>query len=91
MLLWQTRESYRYQISDSSLIMSGISQGSLLPGFNYNVNGTLCNELYFLIDGIFPPYYKFVTNIANVSIRKESAFVSAKEALGEDVERALGV
>lgn len=78
-------------ILDSSPIVSGILQGTLLPKYEYTVNGHQRKQLYLLVDGIYPPWAIFVNTISESSLKKEKLFAAAQEAMRKDVERAFGV
>lgn len=78
-------------ILDTSLIITSISKGNLLPDFDYTFNGNFPKNLYFLVDGIYPPYSIIVSTLSEATIRKERAFSSAQEAMKKDVERAFEV
>lgn len=78
-------------VSDTSALVSDMLQGGLLPEYESNVNGKNYKNLYFLVDGIYPPWSIFVSSLSQAPIRKEKLFASAQEAMLKDVERAFGV
>jgi len=46
---------------------------------------------YYLADGIYPKWAKFVKTITNPHGNKRKYFAEAQEAVRKDVERAFGV
>lgn len=78
-------------ILDSSPIVSAILEGRLLPEYEYILNGQKRTGLYFLVDGIYPPWSIFVSTISECSNKKERLFASVQESVRKDVERAFGV
>ena len=62
------------------------------PPMNFEVNGRHYNKGYYLADGIYPRWSRFVKTISNVVLGgKKSHFVKVHEACKKDVERAFGV
>lgn len=64
-------------IHDAFPIMSSILDGRLLPDFEHCVNENRYRSLYFLADGIYPPYSVFVNTIMEMGTRREQAFAHA--------------
>ena len=83
-------------ILDKSSIVARMVDGSFqlrLPeNLHYTVNGTTRNYLYFLVDGIYPPWSVFVSTFAHPDPQsKQAVFAQAQEAVRKDIERAFGV
>jgi hypothetical protein len=54
-----------------------------LPGINLII--------YYLADGIYPPWSVFVKTISNPQNKKEAEFARMQEACRKDIERVFGV
>jgi hypothetical protein len=61
---------------------------NLIP---FEVGGEAFNRLYALVDGIYPPYSRFVKGIQVPVSASEKAFTAWQEAARKDIERAFGV
>ena len=57
----------------------------------FEVDGEAFNRLYALVDGIYPPYSRFVKGIQVPVSASEKAFTAWQEAARKDIERAFGV
>ena len=58
---------------------------------HYCINGTVCDYLYFLVDGIFPQWPIFISNISDATPgSKDKLFGTYQEAVRKDIERAFG-
>lgn len=75
----------------TSLLLTDILQGNLLPSYNYKLNGTNRDGTYFPIDGIYLSWAIFINKISEPSTKKESCFSAAQEEMKKDVKRAFGV
>ena len=62
-----------------------------LPKFKYVINNTEREDIYFLVDGIYPRWNCFVSSFTNPADAKQKHFASCQEASRKDVERAFGV
>ena len=57
----------------------------------YSINGTVCNYLYFLVDGIYPKWPIFVSTVSDaVPASKDKMFATYQEAVRKDIEQAFG-
>lgn len=65
--------------------------GSLLPNFQYTIDGVRRNQLYFWGDGVNPSYSVFVSIVSEVQTKKERAFSLAQETIRQEMERVFGV
>jgi hypothetical protein len=55
------------------------------------VDEEVFSMLFFLVDGIYPPYSRFVGSIQQPVTEKETVFSKWQEAKRKDIERAFGV
>lgn len=78
-------------ILNSSSLYQSILEGNMLPSFEYTINNRKKNQLYYLVDGIYPKWAIFIDTIRMATSRKEKCFSGAQEAVRKDVERAFGV
>lgn len=83
-------------VLDRSTIVQALMDGSfnikLPPDMHYKVNGTIRDWLYFLVDGIYPPYPFFIDTISGAQPNtKQSNFAKTQESVRKDIERAFGV
>jgi hypothetical protein len=61
------------------------------PPIDFVINGRHYNKGYYLADGIYPKWAKFVKTISSPILPKELKFVKAQEGYRKDVEHAFGV
>ena len=73
-----------------SLVFRRLCNGESLP-CNYTINGRDYNMGYYLANGIYPQWAKFVKTISEPHGNKQSHFATMQEATRKDVERAFGV
>jgi len=59
--------------------------------FSYKANGTTRTLLYYLVDGIYPPFAFFVSPFPDITTEVETTFNRLQEALRKDVERLYAV
>lgn len=83
-------------ILDKSSIVESFLRGDFrlrLPDhLRYNINGTVRDWLYFLVDGIYPKWSIFISTLTNADPgTREAKFASFQEAVRKDIERAFGV
>jgi hypothetical protein len=77
---------------DKSSIVTSILDGSFdLHTQPYRINNAERDYLYFLVDGIYPPWAIFIDTIANPQDDKEKHFAAVQEGNRKDIERAFGV
>ena len=57
----------------------------------YQIGSEQSNLLYFLVDGIYPPWATFVRPLRAPSTPVESKFSKSQESVRKDVERLFGV
>ena len=78
-------------ILEKSTIVGSILNGTMelrLPQeLHYSINGTVCDYLYFLVDGIYPKWPIFISTISNASPgSKDKLFATYQEAVRKDIE-----
>jgi hypothetical protein len=78
-------------ILNKSSIVGSILDGSfatkILP---YTILNKQRDWLYFLVDGIYPPYSIFISTILHPQNEEEKYFATCQEACRKDIERAFG-
>ena len=57
----------------------------------YDIAGYQFEQFHILVDGIYPPYSRFVSTIANPIYWYEKRYAKWQEATRKDIERAFGV
>ena len=57
----------------------------------YEVNGIVFHRFFALVDGIYPPYSRFVKGIQIPLTDEEKRYTAWQEAARKDIERAFGV
>ena len=57
----------------------------------FEVSGELFNNIFFLVDGIYPKYSRFVRGIKEPITQTEKYYTAWQEAARKDIERAFGV
>ncbi|XP_062155181.1 uncharacterized protein LOC133863235 [Alnus glutinosa] len=65
--------------------------GGRAPSVNYSINGNDYTMGYYLADGIYPSWSKFVKTIHAPQGNKRKHFAKNQESVRKDVERAFGV
>lgn len=76
----------------SSPLFADITTGAWPPrNHEYTVNGRKRTMLYYLVDGIYPPFAFFLCPYANPLDNKQETMNRLQEALRKDVERLNGV
>jgi hypothetical protein len=79
-------------ILNKSSIVGSILHGSFdLKTEPYTINGTTRDWLYFLVDGIYPPYSIFINTFQHPHDEMEKHFAMCQEGCRKDIERAFGV
>lgn len=79
-------------ILNKSSIVASILNGSFnLQTTPYTINGITRDWLYFLVDGIYPPYSIFINTFNHPQNEMEKYFATCQEACRKDIERAFGV
>jgi len=80
-------------IWDSSKLHKSLHDGSFeLNDFSYVVVvGETFDQLWFLTDGIYPKYSRFVKSISEPLNKWEALFSIWQEAKRKDLERGFGV
>jgi hypothetical protein len=63
-------------------------QSGVVP---FSIAGELFNYLLALVDGIYPPYSRFIKAVAEPLLRLEKLFTGWQESARKDVERAFGI
>lgn len=79
-------------VLDKSSIVASILDGTFdLKCEEYTINRRVRDWMYFLADGIYPPWAIFVRTIRNPLLPIESLFATVQEGDRKDVERFFGV
>ena len=76
----------------ASPLYLSVTEGEWPPRtFSYTANGTTRTLLYYLVDGIYPPFAFFVSPFSDSTTGVETTFNRLQEALRKDVERLYAV
>ncbi|KAG3080421.1 hypothetical protein PI124_g14462 [Phytophthora idaei] len=78
-------------IECSPLVNQQILRADIFRSFEFTAAGKQFDQLYYLVDGIYPPYSCFVSTISKPANAKQKKFAECQEAFRKDVERAFGV
>lgn len=84
-------------LNDLNVLNRSSIVGSLLDGSfdiktpTYSINGKKRDYLYFLVDGVYPPWSIFINNYRNNINKKQKTFSRQQEAVRKDVERVFAV
>ena len=100
--LWFWHASYGYAgtLNDINILnLSPLMEGFLDGSFEeledyvtpYKIGDEEFNILYFLVDGIYPTYSRFVKSIREPVGNEEKNFSAFQESARKDIERAFGV
>jgi hypothetical protein len=57
----------------------------------FHINDIEFNKLFFLVDGIYPAYSRFVKGVKQPITKLEKVFTAWQEGARKDIERAFGV
>ena len=58
---------------------------------HYSINGTVCDNLYFLVNGIYPKWPIFISTVSDaIPGSKDKMLATHQEAVRKDIEQALG-
>ena len=102
--LWFWHASYGYggALNDINIMNMSHLQAGFLDGtfaevevqsgvIPYTINYHEFMQMYFLVDGIYPRYSRFVKAIRQPILLHHRRFTSFQEAARKDIERAFGV
>ncbi|KAE8999521.1 hypothetical protein PR001_g19035 [Phytophthora rubi] len=78
-------------IDRSPLLNNHVIRHGLYDSFTYVAAGKEFHQLYYLVDGIYPPYACFVATIRHPNTQKERLYAKRQESMRKDVERTFGV
>lgn len=79
-------------ILDKSSIVGGLISGDFsIKTEPYNINGTVRDWNYFLVDGIYPEWSIFVNTYSNPTEQEKKTFAGAQERVRKDIECAFGI
>jgi Plant transposon protein len=79
-------------VLDKSSIVYELLKGTLsIATTPYTINGKQRDWMYFLVDGIYPPWAIFVTTYSNPQDEKKKLFQQHQERVRKDIECAFGV
>ena len=68
-------------------ILNGMMDLRLPQELHYCINGTVCDYLYFLVDGIYPKWPVFISTISDATPgSKDKLFATYQEAVRKDLE-----
>lgn len=98
---WHALFGYAGSLNDLNILNLSPLLDSLVDGTFDNVekqsrtvpfviNGEIFNFLFLLVDGIYPPYSRFVRTIHEPVTQIEKLFAKWQEAGRKDIERAFG-
>jgi hypothetical protein len=73
-------------VFNKSWIVGSIMSSEFPP---YDINGTIRDWLYFLVDGIYPPWAIFVRSENHPVTEAQKKFASRQEAVRKDIEKLL--
>ena len=59
--------------------------------FEYSINGEVFNDLFMLIDGIYPQLSRFVQDILVLLTNSDHTFISWQKSKRKDVAHGFGV
>ena len=77
-------------IWDQSSLLLSFLDGSF-PNFPFSIAGEQFNQLWFLVDGIYPEASRFVLSIKQPNDPLAATYAKWQEGARKDVERAFGV
>lgn len=100
--LWFWHASYGYagtmndlNILNMSPLLAAFKDGSFIElekdVVPYSIMDQQFNHCFMLVDGIYPPYSRFVRSIPEPIGRREKKFSEWQESARKDIERAFGV
>jgi Plant transposon protein len=98
--LWHAAYGYAGALNDLNILglsplMESIRDGSFAENESlvvpFTIDGEEFHSTYFLTDGIYPAYSRFVKAIQEPIGGKEKAYTEWQEAVRKDIERAFGV
>jgi len=79
-------------IWDSSYLLQSLCDGSFAGlDFSFTIAGEWFHQLWFLVDGIYPPLARFVKPISVPIGKAEALFSMWQESKRKDIERFFGV
>jgi hypothetical protein len=79
-------------VLDKSSIIGAMLNGRLdIRTVPYSINGNERDWMYFLVDGIYPPWSIFVTTYNNPVDPKKKMFAMQQEKVRKDIECAFGI
>jgi Plant transposon protein len=79
-------------ILDKSSIVTSIWRGNFdLKVPEYKINDVLFDFMYFLVDGIYPPWSIFVNTIWSPETDNDKRFSKQQEGCRKDVERVINL
>lgn len=74
----------------SSIVSALLSRQFDLRTNAYKINENRRDWMYFLVDGIYPPWSIFMSTIPNPIGKKEELYKDRQESVRKDIERAFG-
>lgn len=78
-------------VDSSPLVNRQVLQSSVYDAFSYTLAGKEFQQLYYLVDGINPPYSCFIPTVSKPASPKDKHFAKQQESARKDVERTFGV
>ena len=100
MWFWHAAYGYAGCMNDISILAVSPFLERLLDGtfqelescvVPYHVGETILNQMYILVDGIYPAYSRLVKGYKEPVTNQEKAFTAWQESVRKDIERAFGV
>ena len=96
MYIWYFNFGHPGSLNDINILDKSTIVGSILnQTFNttveeYTINGNVRDWLYFLVDGIYPPWSVFVKSVSIPVNVEEKKYAMRHEHVRKDIERAFG-
>lgn len=78
-------------IDRSPLVNHHVINHDLYDSFAYVAGGKEFHQLYYLVNGFYPPYACFMATISRPSFQKEKIYAKRQESIRNYVERTFGV
>ena len=77
-------------LNKSTIVSALLSRRFDLKTESYTINNNVRDWLYFLVDGIYPPWAIFMSTIGNPIGEEQTLYKTRHEHVRKDIERAFG-
>ena len=102
LFFWHTSYGYSGSLNDINILNQSHLQKGLIDGsfaavekesgtVPFNIGDKQFSKLFFLVDGIYPRYSRFVKGVRQPISHEEQGFTEWQESKRKDIERAFGV